>query len=186
MEKLTHQIHANIQGWFNYADLYTQIAKDPKFNKIVEVGTWKGKSAMYMAVELALSERAVEFYCVDTWEGSGEHQNLEEVKTGQLFNIFLKNIEPVKNYIIPIRKASLEAVKDFANGSLDFVFIDASHEYKDVKADLSAWWPKIKPDGMLTGHDFNWGGVRKAVYEFAKENELKALGISETCWHVAK
>ncbi len=37
--------------------------------------------------------------------------------------------------------------------------------------DLTVWWPKIKPGGMLSGHDFDFPSVRKAVEEFIREKE---------------
>lgn len=188
--QITHGIHRGIQGWFDFDDLYKQIVADPKNKKLVEVGSWKGKSAMFMAVEIALSGRDIEFYCVDTWEGCDDQKGIEDVevmKSGQLYDIFIKNIEPVKEYIVPIRKASLEAVNDFEDNSLDFVFIDASHAYLDVKEDLKAWWPKVKKGGVFAGHDYkHWAGVKKAVDEFAVNNNLKASGVSKGSWLISE
>ena len=45
--------------------------------------------------------------------------------------------------------------------SLDFVFLDESHEYKDVKDDIEHWLPKVKIGGTLGGDDMNWKGVRR-------------------------
>ena len=53
------------------------------------------------------------------------------------------------------RMTSLEAVKKFADESLDFIFIDAEHTYEGVKEDLNAWYSKIKQGGLISGHDFN-------------------------------
>ncbi len=72
---------------------------------------------------------------------------------------------------------SVEAAKQFPDGSMDFVFIDADHTYDAVMADLNAWWPKVAKGGMLTGHDFehirerkNKGfAVGKAVREFSEK-----------------
>ena len=60
---------------------------------------------------------------------------------------------------------SVEASKLYENESLDFVFIDACHEYSCVKEDIIAWYPKIKKGGVLAGHDINAEEVRKAVIE---------------------
>ena len=77
--------------------------------------------------------------------------------------------------------SSLEASKLFNKNYFDFVYIDASHSYEDVKLDLETWFPKIKKDGLLTGDDyyepskfsFTYGyGVIKAVDEFVKKNAL--------------
>ena len=52
-------------------------------------------------------------------------------------------------------------------GELDFVFIDASHDYDNVKADIDAWSLKIRPGGIIAGHDYSprFRGVRRIVSE---------------------
>ena len=157
------------ENWFTYPKLYSDMVKEfPSRSKFVEVGAWKGKSAAYMTVEIINAEKDIEFYVVDTWEGSSEHKDNPELQ--ELFHIFTENMKPVENYYIPMRMTSLEAATRFEDESLDFVFIDAAHEYEHVKEDLNAWYPKIKKGGILAGHDFypdqpNWGGVHKAVTE---------------------
>lgn len=62
--------------------------------------------------------------------------------------------------------SSLEAVKAFDDGSLDLVFIDGSHLEPDVRDDITAWRPKVRPGGLLSGHDYGWSdhpGVKAAV-----------------------
>jgi len=75
------------------------------------------------------------------------------------------------------------AAKKFRNESLAFIYIDGNHYYNWVKADISNYWPKLKPGGLMAGHDFFWpvsgdgwtadGGVRRAVEEFAETEGLK-------------
>lgn len=57
------------------------------------------------------------------------------------------------------------AHKFFNDCELDFIFVDAGHEYEDVKADIQAWYPKIKKGGYMIGHDINQTQVRRAVRE---------------------
>lgn len=57
----------------------------------------------------------------------------------------------------------LEAAAHVPDGSLDFVFIDALHEYRPFSADLKAWGPKVRPGGSITGHDHHWDSVRKVL-----------------------
>lgn len=67
-----------------------------------------------------------------------------------------------------IRKMSADAVKDFEDGSLDFVFIDANHDYEYVLQDITLWTPKVR--GIVSGHDyyhFRNSGVIEAVREYA-------------------
>ncbi len=74
------------------------------------------------------------------------------------------------------RKLSLEAVSSFRENSLDFVYIDANHAYEAVFQDIRAWYPRLKADGILAGHDFMDGdlpggqfGVETAVREFQQQ-----------------
>lgn len=55
-----------------------------------------------------------------------------------LFDVFLHNIEPVADYVKPIRSDSVAAAQQFEDGSIDFLYLDASHTYKGVLADLRA------------------------------------------------
>jgi len=166
--------------WFNCPELYTKMVENfPSGSKFVEVGSWKGMSSAYMAVEIANSKKNIDFYCVDTWEGSVEHQ-VYGMDTSTLYDTFLSNMSPVKDYYNPIRTSSLQAVEKFEDNSLDFVFIDASHEYKDVKDDIIAWLPKVKFGGIIAGHDYlnpDFPGVAQAVHEL-----LSNIKTQETCW----
>ena len=79
---------------------------------------------------------------------------------------------------------SLDAAKKFKNGSIDFLFIDGDHSYKAVKADLKAWYPKVKKGGVMCGHDYPQLGVQKAINEFTKEHGLEANHASKSCWRI--
>ena len=54
-----------------------------------------------------------------------------------------------------IQSASWDAASQFDDASIDFVFIDADHIYEHVKKDILAWLPKVKPGGIIAGHDYN-------------------------------
>lgn len=88
------------------------------------------------------------------------------------------------NNVKIIRKLSVDGSKDFDDNYFDWIYIDASHDYESVKEDCLAWWPKIKKDGYLCGHDyFNRSiavptgnivvGVGRAVNEFIENNNLE-------------
>ena len=64
------------------------------------------------------------------------------------------------------------AAAQVADGDLDFAYIDARHDYASVCTDLAAWFPKIRPGGILAGHDYPEPGVRAAVDEFAAAHGL--------------
>lgn len=67
---------------------------------------------------------------------------------------------------------------------LDFVYIDANHEYISVKEDIELWYPLVKKGGILGGHDFSasFPGVAKAVLEFVEKNKLKLHGNGADWW----
>ncbi len=170
------------ENWFSYPNLYKNVVNEfPSGSKFVEVGSWKGKSSAYMAIEIANSKKDIEFTCVDTWEGSVEHQGQHDLH--QLYDVFIENMKPVEEFYIPKRMTSQDAVHLYDDASLDFVFIDASHEYEDVKNDIKAWIKKVKPGGILAGHDYYLGdqnyfpGVKQAVDEC-----LDNFETSENCW----
>jgi len=166
-----------INGWLTFDDLYEEVIKNIKDDgHVVEVGSWHGKSAVFFAVELINSNKKIKFDCVDTWMGSEEHKLNNNIVNNNLYEIFLKNIDPVKHVINPIRLPSIEASKLYKNESLDFVFIDAAHDYQNVKQDINAWYEKVKYGGILAGHDYyssGFKGVALAVNEFVAERDLQ-------------
>jgi hypothetical protein len=165
------------EDWFTFPNLYSHVVqKYDSGSTFVEVGSWKGRSSSYMCVEIANSQKNINFFCVDTWQGSREHHVTED-----LYWTFMQNMAPVKNFFVPWKMTSLQAAKLFDDRSIDFVFIDASHEYQDVKNDICAWFPKVKRGGILAGHDYddNWPGVKQAVNEC-----FKKVVVNEGCWAV--
>ena len=135
----------NSEDWFGYEDLYSNMVK--KFNSgshFVEVGTWKGMSACYMAVEIINSGKDIKFDCVDTWDFVETSKEIGKHQFDNLFEIFKSNIEPVKDNIGIVKSLSWDGAKHYKDNSLDFVFIDAGHDYESVIKDLKAWYPKIK------------------------------------------
>lgn len=159
------------ENWFTFQKLYSEVVKEfPDGSIFAEVGSWKGKSSAYMAVEIANSNKNIRFYCVDTWEGSVEHKDREDLKS--LYDTFISNMAPVENYYTPMQMSSLKAARIFTDEIFDFVFIDASHQYEDVIEDIKAWYPKVKKGGIIAGHDYYQGGdaygfgVHRAVNEY--------------------
>ena len=185
---MTHEIHRHVQGWFSFPTFYTRLVQQAKDGyHFVEIGSWKGKSACYMAVEILNSKKKIKFDCVDTWRGSEEHTNpsssnyepLLETADG-LYNHFLENIKPLSSFINPIRKPSTEASLLYENGSLHCAFIDASHDYENVCIDINSWLPKIKKGNILAGHDFHHGPVRDAINDTIGLNNI--INFGENVW----
>jgi predicted O-methyltransferase YrrM len=164
--------YQNIEGWFNFGKLYTRMVnKYPNKSHFVEVGSWLGKSTVYMAVEIINSNKDIRFDCVDSWREG--------------FDIFIRNINPLAEVINYHRMPSVEAAMLYKDKSLDFVFLDAGHTYEDVMNDLISWYPKVKSGGAIAGHDYQGEGVKKAVDEFFINLKVRKIppdeGI-ETSW----
>lgn len=175
--------YQNIEGWFNYNKLYEDIVKFIPANyaaHFVEVGSWKGSSACFMAVEIINSGKQIKFDCVDTWKGSIEHNLTTPEQQEELYCSFLKNIEKVKHVISPVRMPSVEASKLYMDQSLDFVFIDAAHDYENVKLDIQHWLPKVKVGGVIAGHDYAHycEDVQRAVNEILSRDKIQHDGIA--------
>lgn len=163
-----------IQGWFDYQEIFKKaIKKAENGSKFVEMGAWLGKSTSFFAVEILNSDKDITLYVVDTWEGSPEQKNTvkEFDDTGiTLYDRFLENMKPVLHdeRIKLVRKDSVTASKLFDDKSLDFVFLDGSHYYSDFIKDVEAWSRKIKPNGVLSGHDYKhdaWKDVATVILE---------------------
>lgn len=87
-------------------------------------------------------------------------------------------IEIVSGKVRVLRLFSFDAVKDFPDHTFDFIYIDGSHLYEDVKRDLNDWLPKLKEDGIMCGHDYIEApdfGVITAGNEFCEEHNYFML-----------
>jgi hypothetical protein len=163
------------ENFFNFEDVYSLVVeKYPTNSTFVEVGSWKGRSSAYMAVEIANSGKNIDFVCVDTFLGSQFHHDGNWPDLDKLYDIFKQNMTPVSKYYRDLKMTSTEAAKLFEDESIDFVYIDACHEYESVKSDIHSWMPKIKKGGIIAGHDYNptFPGVIQAVHEEFGENNI--------------
>ncbi len=77
-----------------------------------------------------------------------------------------------------VRASSADAAKELQDEAYDFVFIDADHSMKAVLEDLDNYWPKIKPNGIIAGHDANLFSVNFAVTSWAKRKGIDPTTIS--------
>jgi len=170
----------NSDNWFGYESLYSSmVSKFDSGSRFVEVGSWKGMSSCFMAVEIINSGKNIQFDCVDTWEFFDWFVDIQKSAYENLYEIFLENIEPVKNNINVVKMISWEGASNYENESIDFVFIDAGHDYESVKKDLISWLPKVKKSGVIAGHDYYHKPVFDAVHELIGEKNINTNG---SCW----
>lgn len=180
--------YQQIEGWFCYESIYSKAVESASQQAhFVEVGAWKGKSTSFMAVLIANSGKSIKFDVVDTWKGSSEHQNMDSIINDTLYSEFIFNMKPVESYYTPLRMTSVKAAGMYEDQSLDFVLIDANHDYEPVKEDLIAWLPKVKIGGVIAGDDYPWPGVTQAVNEIIKDGvELSCGSDGRYCWSYTK
>ena len=129
-------------------------------------------------------KKKIEFFCVDHFEGSSEHQGDACIINETLYQEYCNNIEPYKEHIQTMKMSSEEASLQFEDNSVDLVYIDASHEYENVTKDLYAWYKKVKNGGILSGHDWCWPKVQQAVIDFCAKNNLQAWNQYGFSWHI--
>lgn len=187
----------DLHGWGGHKEFFDWAidnsigpSADGSDGLIVEVGSWKGRSANAMATRIRERGLKTEILCVDTWLGAGEfwtdrrdrnrYQSLQ-LKNGypQVYYTFLSNmlLKGHRSIVTPFPQTSLNAaeVLRYLRVGADLIYIDGSHSYEDVRADLNAWAPLLVDGGMLIGDDYTerWDGVVRAVDEFADQHDLR-------------
>jgi predicted O-methyltransferase YrrM len=153
-----------IDGWCSETELTWLAQKALLHERIVEVGSWMGRSTTVLA-----EHTPGKVWAVDTWMGSEELKHiLADKPSDWLYESFIKNMGDRAN-VVPVRMPSLEASRALGDIKFDMVFIDAAHDYESVKQDIEAWSVLCRPGALLCGHDYNWPEVRKAVDECLPE-----------------
>jgi hypothetical protein len=140
-----------------------------------EVGVRKGKFTKI----LCEANPDLKMYCIDPWMPYGRAYYTKE-KQDHLFEVCKKTLEPYNAVII--RKTSMDAVRDFEYDSIDFVYIDANHEFDFVMEDIIHWSRRVRPGGIVACHDFHYGSnvdVFEAVTAYTRAHHIDP-------WYVTK
>jgi len=147
--------------------------------KGAEIGVFTGALSATLLKRSDLSLIMVDSWDVGSYVGdSGDfHASMTQAQQDNSFELAKQHTAFAGDRATIIRKRSVDAARDVPDGSLDFVFIDADHSYDGCKADIAAWMPKLKPGGLLSGHDydnpdFEKFGVKRAVDELGLDAEL--------------
>jgi SAM-dependent methyltransferase len=152
----------------------------------VEVGVFRG----YMSHAL-LENPNLTLYMVDNWVGNEKFAHIGHGKASQPENkrLAVANTAFATGRRFIFHGESVEMAKEVPN-DLDFVFIDADHSYKGVRDDIEAWKDKVKPGGLLSGHDYNNPNdpcgpeVKRAVDEAARKYGWEVTIGRNTTWFV--
>lgn len=166
-----------IDGWFQWRSAQEEAAhRFPEGSCFVEVGTYLGRSLCSLGEVVERSGKTFTVIGVDTCRGNGpegrSQKNYHGAAVAQGGGTFAgalhKNVLDCGygDAIQLIIADSLTACRLFGDASVDWVHLDASHDYASVKADIQAWLPKVKLGGWLSGDDYDktkWPEVVKAV-----------------------
>ncbi len=185
----------DVQGWHSTHPIFAKLIDEVKPKVIVEVGSWKGASAIHMANasnnrvswqdmtsgETVTVNNGPKIYCCDSWLGGIDHDlNFEGTSViprdrhgyPRLFHTFLHNVAKAghQERIVPVVQTSVNGAKLLAAHGIkaDLIYIDAGHDELSVLLDLDHYWNLIlKPGGIIFGDDFGWDTVATAVGKFA-------------------
>lgn len=169
----TREWRPEVNGWSgDIVVFYSALARAlPAPALVVEVGVYHGRSLLFLAERLranrARDPRMTRLFGIDPSEWDPRD-----------YPTLLRNLAaapPEELYVVhALRTTSTRAARMFDDRSLDMVFIDAEHTESSVLEDLDAWRPKVKPEGVLSGHDFGGAdpGVEKAVRRHFSNEEL--------------
>jgi hypothetical protein len=138
------------------------------------VGVFRGDTSKGLLEALPGLRKLI---CVDPWTELDEFKRHCPNKAGYVYNAnwahirdrFVKHVMgPYGERVLPLQMLSTHAADLLPNSGLDFVFIDGNHGYPYVREDIIAWWPKVKPGGLIAGDDYinkPTYGVIQAVHE---------------------
>ena len=161
--KREHLIEIPNMGRDNLAELFAEL----NFTEGAEIGVDRGG---YSEI-LCKANPKLHLFGIDPWSASVYEPGLSGVNEEQKY--FNGIYEEAKKRLAPynctiVRKNSMSALKDFADNSLDFVYIDANHDFVNFTNDLHYWLKKIRPGGIMSGHDY-------CYFSYAKFNHVKRV-----------
>jgi hypothetical protein len=158
-----------------------------------EIGVFTGGLS-----RLLLERPDLHLTMIDSWAGNGRdyigdsgdwHARLSQAKQDESRKFAERVADEFKPRAKVLPMASHEAALTVPDASLDFVFIDADHSYEGCKRDIELWSHKVKPGGLLSGHDyantdFEDFGVTRAVDEYVAANQRELELGENLTWFV--
>ncbi len=185
-----------IPGWFSSEYLYAlvvQKASKKRASLFVEHGVALGRSIACLARMALDSKKPIAIHGIDPWlEIMGQEQPDKQwigqkyANAVEAFEGLMAEHAPAERALIVPRKGfGQELAREYADGSIDFVMIDGSHDYERVAEDIAAWRPKVRPGGILAGDDFShdlFPGVVRAVQEAFFGQTVQVRGV--TWWTI--
>lgn len=176
----------DIGGWHGNHPIFFDLLDNLNPKLILEIGTWKGQSAINMAKISKDLELETKIVCLDTWLGSIDFINAEsrldferdaypQFGYPKVYYQFLANVinNKVTDIIIPFPQTSSIGCRwlEEKNILFDLIYIDGSNDYRDIMLDLQSAWLILKNGGVIFGDDYNhrfFLDIKKAVDDFCK------------------
>jgi predicted O-methyltransferase YrrM len=159
-----------VDGWFNLDEawvLHEAVRTLPARQAltVVEIGSWKGRSAITMGLGLKARGRGGRVITIDPHE-TGEEADVPEADHDRMPEL-VANIEGagLGETVEAVRAFSHEARPRFEDGSVDLLFVDGSHHYEDVLQDIDDWRTALRAPAVVAFNDSNWAGVNRALRE---------------------
>lgn len=164
--------------------LYSTALKLRNGARIVEIGSFKGRSTVCLAFACTGTRKHV--FAIDRWQGLYADFNNQPDKHDMLrdgfFHIWNDNIirNDLRDYVTPLAGDSAEIAKTW-RAPIEMIFIDGSHHYEDVIADFEGFYPYITTGGVVAIHDVTpeWDGCWRAWHEHIAPR-LKHVGSCST------
>jgi predicted O-methyltransferase YrrM len=124
--------------------------------RMAEIGSWLGNGSTQVFLEELRECPGSVLLCVDTWKGTPNVKRHHDIVANfDVLGTFQTNVEaahsPVQLHALVAPSTSAASL--LADAVFDLVFIDADHSYSSVRDDIAAWRPKVRPGGVLCGHD---------------------------------
>lgn len=143
---------------------------------VAEIGSYAGESTRIFMD----TKRIAKLYAIDPWLNGYDNwdfANYSDMRAVEaLFDARTAGLNVVK-----MKMLNIEAARKITE-PLDMAYIDGCHRYAAVKEDNEIWVKKVKPGGLLAGHDYNFPEVRKAVDEFANGRQI--LLYDDSSWAI--
>ena len=165
-------------GFIKFSQEYYQGKKDLIG---AEIGVYDGENAANILKHLFVKK----LYLIDPYQNYPEYVESGDSKANQeklenARNQAFQKLSKFKDKVVWINEISDTAYKKIPE-KLDFVYIDANHNYEFVKKDIENYYPLIKEGGVLAGHDIEpmWPGVLFAFTDFIREKNLPYRIIEE-------
>jgi hypothetical protein len=165
--------------WKEQGELLNIMLSEIQFDKlkVAEIGVYKGRLTAMWAVALINKGIDFEYHAVDHFLGSAEHDS-----SFDYYKAALSNLHPILDKIIIQKNESTAQAATYPDNYFDIVYIDGSHDYESVMADIKAWTPKIKPGGFICGDDYE--DSRPGVFLVINEcygDKINVFGIQ---WYI--